>query len=237
MNDPKHNAEQEFDRFSLSYDEEMRKALPVGAKDHDFFTRAKARRLVALAHRYMGDPKGLSFLDVGCGPGITSGVLASRFSAGAGVDISDKMVQEARRKVPSCDFKAFDGAAIPAADGTYDLVFAINVFHHVPPPMRPALMTDMARVTKAGGLVAIFEHNGRHPLTMRVVNSCAFDEDAILLPPRETKGHLEAAGLTDVLARYVIFIPFWDWLSDRIDDVLGRIPAGTQYYAMGRKPG
>ena len=235
MSESGHTGEKEFDRYSRSYDEEIRKSLPPGARNHDFFTRAKARRLIALARKQLGDPARLSVLDVGCGTGITLGVLASRFQKAMGVDISDKMVDEAKRRVPACEFKAFDGASIPAADGTYDLVYAINVFHHVPPPRRAALVADMARVTKPGGLVAILEHNGRHPLTLRVVNSCSFDADAILLPTGESTGLLQAAGLRDVLARYIIFIPFWDWLSDRIDAWFGWLPAGTQYLALGRK--
>lgn len=237
MSDMHSKNEQEFDRFSRTYEEEMRKALPAGAKDHDFFTRAKARRLITLAHENIGDPAGLAVLDVGCGTGITLGELSSRFALATGVDVSDSMIEEARRRFPACTFKAFDGTVIPAADASFDVVYAINVFHHVPPPMRLALISDMARVTKPGGLVALFEHNGRHPLTMRVVNSCAFDEDAILLPTQESKDLLGRAGLQAIRARYIIFIPFWDWISDRIDDLLGCIPAGTQYYAMGRKTG
>lgn len=227
---------QEFDRFSRSYEDEMRKALPAGAKNHDFFTRAKARRLIALANEKVGDPIGLAVLDVGCGTGITLGELSRRFNSATGVDVSDNMIEEARRRFPACVFKAFDGAVIPAADASFDIVYAINVFHHVAPPMRSALISDMARVTKPGGFVALFEHNRLNPMTMRVVNSCAFDEDAILLPAKESKDLLKVAGLCDIRVRYIIFIPFWDRVSDLLDDFLGWIPVGTQYYAIGRKP-
>lgn len=235
MNAPADKNEKEFDRFSLSYDEEMRKALPAGGKDHDFFTRAKARHLCRLARRHVGDPASLTLLDVGCGTGITLGYVTDQFGPAVGVDVSENMIQEAARRVPSCTFHAFDGTHLPAQDESFDLVYAINVFHHVPPAMRSALLRDMARVTRKGGLVVLFEHNQLNPLTMRVVRSCAFDEDAILLPTRESRALLQGAGLQSVHVRFVIFIPFWDWLSDRLDALLGRIPAGTQYYAAGQK--
>lgn len=237
MKKAKQVPDQEFDRYSISYDEEIKKSLPFWGKDHDFYTKAKTRRLLNIARSLATGSSKLKVLDVGCGTGITMSFMTDASLSMTGIDISDKMIEQARIEVPSCAFHVFDGKNIPAPDHSYDLVYSINVFHHVPPAIRPALLKDMARVTKPGGIVALLEHNPLNPLTMHVVRSCAFDVDAILLPMKESKSILADAGLVDIDARYMLFIPLWNWLSDKIDHLCGRIPAGTQYVALGRKRG
>ena len=225
----------EFDRYSETYGKEMEKALPFCAKDHDFFTEAKARCLLRLAGQQGRKPAELDVLDLGCGTGITDRLLAGNFKSLTGLDVSLKVVEKARELVPGVRFEAFDGHHLPAADDTYDLAFAINVFHHVPPANRQALLVEMHRVVKKGGCAVVFEHNPFNPLTRRVVKSCAFDADSVLLPSSELRGRLRDAGFARVSSRYILFIPFRGWLFNVLDHRLGWLPLGAQYYALGVK--
>jgi ubiquinone/menaquinone biosynthesis C-methylase UbiE len=72
-------------------------------------------------------------LDLGCGTGRFTEALAAHFDAEViGVDPSNKMLEEARRKRRDgrVKYQPGRGEAIPLLDGTVDLVFMSMVFHH-----------------------------------------------------------------------------------------------------------
>ena len=65
-------------------------------------------------------------LDVGCGPGALTAVLAERLGAEnvAAVDQSEPFAEACRRRVPGADVRVADAAALPFADGTFDAVLS-----------------------------------------------------------------------------------------------------------------
>ena len=78
-------------------------------------------------------------------------------------------------------FAHFDGAAIPYADGTFDVALASCVFHHIPHDEHVALLAEIRRVLAPAGRLFVFEHNPLNPLTRHAVNTCVFDEHAELV--------------------------------------------------------
>jgi SAM-dependent methyltransferase len=105
----------------------------------------------------------------------------------------------------------------------------------VPPAEREAFVEEMRRVTRPGGLVAIFEHNPLNPLTRKAVRDCPFDEDAILLTRGETRRRLAEAGLAEVEAPYIVFFPREGDLRSRVERRLGWLPLGAQYYVASSR--
>ncbi|TIU25363.1 MAG: class I SAM-dependent methyltransferase, partial [Mesorhizobium sp.] len=110
---------------------------------------------------------------------------------------------------------------------------AICVMHHVPPENWKLFAAELARVTRPGGVVLIFEHNPYNPLTRRAVSNCPFDEDAVLLSKGQVMKHLHDAGLRDVDGRYILNVPSINGPLRRIDEALGFVPFGAQYYVQG----
>ena len=226
----------EFDVYSDSYRAEIEQALPFGAMDLDRFTEAKADQLLELARRRLGLPETLTVLDVGCGTGETDRFLARRFSALHGVDMSEGLIERAREAVPAVEYRSYDGGRLPYEDSSFDLSFCINVMHHVPPPEWNRFVGEMRRATRPGGIVAVFEHNPLNPLTRRVVSRCSFDEDAVLLRRRRTKGLLAAAGLEPAEAGYILFLPLAARWARAVERPLRWVPLGAQYYVAARVP-
>ncbi len=226
---------QEFDRFSESYRRDMEEAMAFCTRDHDYFVQAKAHHLVTLAQAFLGPPAGLRALDVGCGMGFVEVLLAPQFSRVAGVDIAEDEIQHARHAAPQASFSVYDGEKLPFGDGEFDLVFCINVFHHILPDRRPAMLQEMKRVIRSGGLAVLFEHNPWNPLTRLVVARCAFDRNASLLTRRCARRLLEQGGFQRIRQSYILFLPFRSRASHRLDRRLGWLPLGAQYYVAGVK--
>ena len=225
----------DFGKFHDCYREEVQDSIAFTGQSHDFFTRVKVDYLMGAVAQYLGDPGRLKVLDVGCGVGLTDQFLVDRVKEIHGIDISGPVVRQARKKNPRGKYKVYNGAKMPFRDGTFDVTFAICVLHHVPPTAYNQFMKEMARVTKPGGLVAIFEHNPLNPLTLRAVNSCVLDDEAILLR-RWKVGRLLERRCAEILEkRYILFTPFNFAPFRALDRLLGWLPLGAQYVVVARR--
>ena len=217
----------EFDRYGEgAYERALERSISFGGQDAGFYNEVKARRLVDLARRLLGDPSRLAALDVGAGIGLVDEHLKDDLARVVGLDVSTQMVRRATERNRGVEYVAYDGVTFPFEDASFDLVFASCVFHHVPIADRPRLAAQMARVTRPGGLAVILEHNPLNPATRLVVSRCEFDEDAVLLRMSETRALLANAALTERERAYILFFPW----RNRIERHLGRLPLGAQYY-------
>jgi ubiquinone/menaquinone biosynthesis C-methylase UbiE len=190
--------------------------------------------LDAIVQPELGPLDTLSVLDVGCGTGTTDRVLMPRVGSLHGVDISEEMLAKARRNVPTADYTWYDGEKLPFTDGVFDAAVAICVLHHVPTSNRFKLVSEMVRVVRPGGVVAIFEHNPMNPLTRRAVNSCELDADAVLLPARGALELLREAAESEPGLRHFLFSPLGGSAGRALDNRLQRLPLGGQYAAWVR---
>jgi SAM-dependent methyltransferase len=222
----------EFDRYGGGeYERALERAISIGGQDAGFYNEVKAKRLVDLARRRLGDPSKLAVLDVGAGIGLMDEHLTSEFGRVVGLDVSQEMVDRASQRNPGVEYVAYDGVTVPFDSGGFDVVFASCVFHHVVPDERARLAGEMARVTRDGGIVTILEHNPLNPATRLVVSRCEFDEDAILLGRRESERLLARAGLEPTETAYILFFPFRNDFERR----LARLPLGAQYYVASSR--
>jgi 2-polyprenyl-3-methyl-5-hydroxy-6-metoxy-1,4-benzoquinol methylase len=98
-----------------------------------------------------------SVLDVGCGEGVLTQAWAERLTdcRVVGLDLEDPQLRAewAGRSRSNLEFVAGDAAALPFAQGEFDLVAAIESLEHVPEP-RQAL-DEMTRVARSHLLVSV----------------------------------------------------------------------------------
>ncbi|KAL0487018.1 methyltransferaseS [Acrasis kona] len=104
----------------------------------------------------------MTILDVGCGPGTITIDLAELVPHGhvIGIDTSEETLQLARnaaveRGVKNVEFVLGDGNSLNYSNGSFDVVHAHQVLQHVNNPVR--LLSEMKRVTRKGGVVAVRE--------------------------------------------------------------------------------
>jgi SAM-dependent methyltransferase len=98
--------------------------------------------------------RGQRVLDVGCGTGALTSVLADLVGADqvAGVDPSEPFVEQCRENVPRADIRVGPAETLPFDDAEFDRALAQLVFHFVDDPA--GAVGEMARVTRPGGVVS-----------------------------------------------------------------------------------
>jgi SAM-dependent methyltransferase len=223
----------EFDAYSATYNEEINKVLGYFGLDVDFFARSKNDYLVDILDNRLGGAAKVELLDVGCGVANAHKQLVGRVGKLTGIDVSATSITVAEQRNPGIHYEVFDGTRLPFADRSLDAAFAINVFHHIPVTLRSALVDDIHRVLRPGGLFAIFEHNPLNPVTRGVVDNCEFDKDAVLLKRSDSEALLSSSGFSNITTRYIFAVPAAGRLLRRIDRLFSLLPLGAQYYTVG----
>lgn len=226
----------EFDDHASSYRAEVNSAISFIGQDVDFFAERKAKLLVDIARRRLGDPADLHILDVGCGIGIIDGHLSGAFGRTAGVDVSAGQLAIAQAEHPGVAYALSRNGQIPHPAETFDVAFASCVLHHVDGPDRLALVLEMGRVVRQDGLVVIIEHNPWNPFTRLVVRRVAFDAGVRLATASGVVGLLEHAGLVSPEVVNTTFLPWRASFAYELERRLARVPFGAQYAAVARKP-
>lgn len=94
-------------------------------------------------------------VDLGCGPGNSTAVLAARWPEARliGIDSSPEMIEEARAAVPSASFEVADVREWLARGEQADVVFTHATLQWVPGHL--ALMGDLVGAVRPGGWLAI----------------------------------------------------------------------------------
>lgn len=219
----------DFDTYATSYEDAVDRSVSFTGRNSAFYARRKVELLEDLVRPALGSLQGLSLLDVGCGTGTTDKFLAPRVRTLHGVDVSEEMLAKAQINIPEAAFSWYDGDKLPFPDGAFDVVVAICVLHHVPMSKRFKVVSEMVRVARPEGVVAIFEHNPFNPLTRRAVNTCELDRDAVLLSPRETMELLKESAEVEPQVRHYLFSPLGGAIGCSLDRHLQRTPLGGQY--------
>ncbi|QNP65838.1 class I SAM-dependent methyltransferase [Streptomyces genisteinicus] len=135
--------------------------IPYDGYAEDFEEAASDNAYNALYDRpavlgLLGDVKGLSVLDAGCGPGLYARELVARGAEVTGFDQSGDMVALARRRLgPRATLVQHD-LARPLdwiASGTYDAAIMTLVVHYVPD--RVACLRELRRVLRPEGRLIV----------------------------------------------------------------------------------
>jgi ubiquinone/menaquinone biosynthesis C-methylase UbiE len=105
-------------------------------------------------------PPGSRVLEVGCGTGAVTRLIATwpGVSAAVGADPSPVFVAKARelaRGLPNLSFETADGRSLPYAADAFEAVVLHTTLCHVPEPQ--LVLAEAKRVLRPGGCVAVFD--------------------------------------------------------------------------------
>ena len=112
--------------------------------------------------------EGRRAVDLGCGTGHHSSILATRFEDVLAVDISPPMLDIARvrRARPNISYQLRDLHDVtPEKDGRFDLVFSASTLHHV--PALDEALHRIRRLLTPGGRVVLLDNVFQKPAVPR----------------------------------------------------------------------
>jgi len=185
-------------------------------------------------------------VELGCGPGALTEVLAARLGAGnvAAVEPSPTFVAACRAQVPGADVRLAGAEALPFADRSFSAAFSQLVLSFVADPARA--MAEAIRVVRPGGTIAACTWEGDGFRAAMAFWRAALELDPAApddahLPFRreeELTALWRSAGLRDVAtaridveATYAGFADFWEPMeagAGPMGDYLARQPASRR---------
>jgi len=134
---------------------------------------------------------GLEVLDVACGEGYGSALLATRAASVIGADIAQTAVDYARTRyaaLANLRFRQADCSALPFADATFDAVVSFETIEHI--LVQEPFLDEIRRVLRPDGLLILScpnkaEYSDRRGVTNEFhVRELYRDELAALIAPR-----------------------------------------------------
>ena len=225
-----------------------------------FFEREGFRRLVAsnLRHLRRSVPFAphMRVLSLGCGLGDYELAIARDVTYMLGIDLSATAVAEARRRAEATgawnvEFRSVSVENVEAADGSFDVVFALGLLHHLQPGLRHRLLRQVVTMLSPNGWFYARDPNAHgvlRVLAQRFWRGAAFQSpDERPLHPHGIAAELRGAGFeclsidyTDVLAGPLPWIlksesqVLWTVVSafDRVWLAVPGLRAGASQFAV-----
>ena len=182
------SVESDFDRIAL---------LPDETWDHN-----------AHYHEYLLSripPRCGQILEIGCGTGDFSRLLARRAERVLAVDLSPQMIRiaSARSKLyPNVEFVRGDVMTCEFADDQFDCVATLTTLHHLP---TETVLKKIRKALKPGGVFVCLDLYRRSNLTDLLFDGVAYPANLFLRlaktgkprPPREVRAAYDEHGKTD----------------------------------------
>lgn len=112
------------------------------------------------AYYLLGDARGQTVLDYGCGSGDNSVLIADHGAKVIGVDISPDLIELAEKRLAihglneNAEFRVGSAHELPLKDESVDVVFGMAILHHLDLQLASA---EVFRVLKKGGRAVFLE--------------------------------------------------------------------------------
>ena len=137
---------------------------------------------------------GMAVLEMGCGTGTILHRLSQRCSiSGHGIDVEEKMLEQARKKCPDMEILNCSCDNTPFEDGKFDVIVACMAYHHFPEQKR--FREEALRVLKPGGSLYICDP--RFPAPVRWTLNTFFRDAGFRTAGENTKA-FEGTGFSTV---------------------------------------
>jgi len=210
------------------------------AQEYDEKRFSKGGRLIDRREKQavldaLGPVEDKKILEIACGTGRFTAMLAERGADIIGLDISGPMLQQGRERAQSAgvaerlEYMRGDAGRLPFPDDHFDAVFAMRFFHLADTPEE--FLTEMCRVSKGQ---VFFDTFNRY--STRSLYNWALPMGSRLYSSSEVESLLEAADLELVSAEHDWIFPYglYREIPNRIASSLRWLDGGIQRTPPGK---
>jgi ubiquinone/menaquinone biosynthesis C-methylase UbiE len=211
------------------------------AEEYDEKRFSKGGRLIDRREKQavldaLGPVEDKSVLEIACGTGRFTSMLAERGAEIIGLDISGPMLQQGRERAQSAgvadhlEYMRGDAGRLPFPDDHFDAVFAMRFFHLADTP--EAFLKEMCRVSSGQVFFDTFNST-----STRTIYNWALPMGSRLYSEKEVHGLLDAAGLRLVSADHDWVFPYglYRKIPNQIASALRRIDGGIRKLPGGNR--
>ena len=181
--DEKSEVQKAYDRIAAEYVREI-----YGELEHKPLDRALLDRF-AEAVRETG-----MVCDIGTGPGHIARYLHERGVRVCGIDLSPRMVEEARRLNLGIDFRQGDMFSLDLTTNTFAGMTAFYALVNIPRDKLGAALSELHRVLQPGGLLLLAFHLGDERIHRDEMWGVQVSLDFYFFGADEMTRHLRAVG-------------------------------------------
>lgn len=217
----------DFDEYVNEYEKILNENLSFFSRDDSYFCKYKAD---LMAEYSKNKPK--KILEFGAGIGRNIPFIKHVFPESEiyAYDVSQKSLDYLSSKYPYAKVIREFGHQ----ENEFDLILCSVVYHHIAVSQRDSITKSIYRAMRSGGEFFVFEHNPVNPVTRKIVERCPYDEDAVLIGPKELKRVAEKAGFSSFLVRYYLYLPPALKISF-MEKFFRLLPLGGQYMLKAEK--
>lgn len=152
--------------------------------------------------QFEGYLEGKKVIDAGCGSGKDCLYLADQGYQVTGIDASEKMIDQASKRVKGCTFKKMALEELSFKDSTFDGIWCSASLIHLPKKDAEKAISQFHRVLKKGGVlyVGVIEGEGE-----KIIEGKYLNKKKILLTgyaQQEIESMLEEEGF-EILRSYI----------------------------------
>jgi SAM-dependent methyltransferase len=132
--------------------------------------------------------------DLGCGPGQIARYLSEKGVASLGIDLSEEMINIARRLNPSIEFREGNMLSLDLDEDSLGGVAAFYSIIHIPREKVVAVLKGIKRVLKPGGVLLMSFHLGNEKMHLDELWGEQVDMDFFFFTVDEVENYLSVAG-------------------------------------------
>lgn len=130
-------------------------AHQYASKLDDYAPRPEQEKFVALL------PQNATILDAGCGPGRDCEYFVKQGFQLVGVDLSDKLLDIAKQRVPQASFVKQDLRSLDFPPSSFDGIWACASLHHLKRTEVPQVLRSFFQLLKPNGALFILVKEGK----------------------------------------------------------------------------
>jgi ubiquinone/menaquinone biosynthesis C-methylase UbiE len=116
---------------------------------------------------------GKKVLDAGCGAGRDVAYMQEDGLDVIGIDLSEELLKEAKKRYPKCKFKLMDFRKMSFKDNTFDGIWCMAGLIHTDRKEIPQVLKEFSRVLKKNGVlyIAVVEGEGEKVIKKEKYNN------------------------------------------------------------------